>query len=165
MCVEKKQSRSERIMAVTGAFATRAEVSHAIDALLAEEFRSDQISAVTAAGEPIDQLSETGIEKLNDVLGSAGLGAVVGGAAGLALATLLMPELGLILVAGQLVTGGALAGGLIGALVKAGHSRDQADALVEHLKSGRYLVVVHTNDTQRAETVLRNAGATDVHVS
>jgi hypothetical protein len=37
--------------------------------------------------------------------------------------------------------------------------------LVEHLKSGSYLVVVHTDDTQRAETILRNAGATDVHVS
>jgi hypothetical protein len=70
----------------------------------------------------------------------------------------------LVLVAGQLVTGGALTGGLIGALVKLGHTSVQAEALVEHLKSGRYLIIVHTEDTQRAETVLRNAGATDVHL-
>jgi hypothetical protein len=151
-------------MAVSGAFATREQVSHAIDALLTEEFPSDAISAVTAAGEPIDHLSETGMERLNDILSGAGLGALVGGVAGLAAVTLLLPEVGLVLVAGQLVTGGALAGGLVGALLRAGHSRVQAEALVEHLKSGRYLLIVHTEDTERAETVLRNAGATDVHV-
>jgi hypothetical protein len=152
-------------MAVSGAFATRGEVSHAIDALLAEEFPSDAISAVTAAGEPIDELSETGMERLNDILGGAGLGALVGGAAGLAAVTLLVPEVGLVLIAGQLVTGGALAGGLIGALLKIGHSREQAESLLEQLQSGRYLILVHSEDTQRAETVLRNAGATHVHVS
>jgi hypothetical protein len=152
-------------MAASGAFATRMEVSHAIDALLAEEFPSDAISAVTAAGEPIENLSETGMERLNDILGGAGLGALAGGAVGLAVVTLLVPEIGLVLVAGQLVTGGALAGGLIGALVKLGHSRVQAEALVEQLKSGRYLIIVNTEDAQRAETVLRNAGATDVHLT
>ena len=152
-------------MAVSGAFATRTEVSRAIDSLLAEEFSSDAISAVTAAGEPIENLSETGAERLNDILGGAGLGALVGAAAGIAVVTLLIPEIGLVLVAGQLVTGGALAGGLIGALVKLGHSPVQAEALVEQLRSGRYLIIVHTEDAQRAGTVLRNAGATDVHLS
>lgn len=152
-------------MVVSGAFATRAEVSRAIDALLAEEFPSDAISAVTATGEPIDNLSETSLERLNDILGGAGLGALVGATAGLAAVTVLLPEVGLVLVAGQLVTGGALAGGLIGALVKLGHTSAQAEALIEHLKSGRYLIIVHTEDAQRAETVLRNAGATDVHLT
>ena len=152
-------------MVVTGVFATRDEVSAAIDTLLSEEFPADAMSAVTAAGEPINNLSETSAERLNDILSGAGLGALVGAAVGIAAVTLLLPEVGLILVAGQLVTGGALAGGLIGALVKAGHSRIQAESVVEQLKSGRYLVVVHTEDTLRAETVLRNAGARDVHVS
>jgi hypothetical protein len=135
-------------------------VSHAIDALLAEEFPSDAISAVTATGVPLDYLSETGVERLNEILGGAGLGALVGAAAGQAVVTVLLPEVGLVLVAGQLVTGG-----LIGALVKLGHTNEQAEALVEQLKSGRYLIIVHTDDAQRAETVLRNAGATDMHLS
>lgn len=72
---------------------------------------------------------------------------------------------GLVLIAGQLVPGGALIGGLIGALLKVGRNRNQAESMVEQLRSGRYLILVHTEDMQRAETVLRNAGATQVHVS
>ena len=78
--------------------------------------------------------------------------------AGLAVVTLLVPEIGLVLVAGQLMTGGALASGLIGALVKLGHSRVQAESLVEQLQSGRYPVVVHTEETQRAETCSETQG-------
>ena len=152
-------------MAVTGAFATPGQVSRAIDDLLAEGFPPDAMSAVTASGQPIDDLTPTTLDKINEVLGGAGLGALIGGAAGLAAATLLVPGVGLVLVAGELVTGGALTGGLIGALVKAGHRADQAEELVEQVKSGRYLIVVHTDDTLRAETVLRNAGAEQVHAS
>jgi hypothetical protein len=150
-------------MVVTGAFATTAQVSRAIDALLAEGFLPDQISAVTAAGLPIENLTPTLTDKINEVLAGAGLGALVGGVAGLTVATLLLPELGLILVVRELVTCGALAGGLIGALTKVGHHEDQAEELVERVKSGRYLIIVHTPDTLRAETVLRNAGADLVH--
>lgn len=152
-------------MAVTGAFTTAAQVSRAIDALLAEGFQPDQISAVTAAGLPIEDLTPTTLDKVNEVLGGAGLGALVGGVAGLTLGTVLLPELGAILVVGELVTGGALTGGLIGALMRAGHHEAQAEELVEQVKSGRYLVTVHTPEDLRAETVLRNEGADLVHVS
>jgi hypothetical protein len=152
-------------MAVTGAFATTTQVSHAIDALLAEGFMPDQISAVTATGLPIENLTPTLTDKINEVLAGAGLGELIGGVAALTVGTILLPELGPILVVGELVTGGALTGGLIGALVKVGHHEDQAEELVEQVKSGRYLVVVHTVETLRAETVLRNAGADLVHTS
>jgi len=152
-------------MAVTGAFATAAQVSRAIDDLLAEGFAPDQISAVTAAGLPIENLTPTMIDKINEVLHGAGMGALIGGVAGLTVGTLLLPEFGAILVVGELLTGGALTGGLIGALVKVGHHEAQAEELVERVKSGRYLVVVHTAETLRAETVLQNAGADLVHAS
>ena len=152
-------------MVVTGAFATSTQVSRTIDALLAEGFAPDQISAVTATGEPIENLTPTTIDKVNDVLQGAGLGALIGGVAGLTVGTLLLPEIGAIVVVGELLTGGALTGGLIGALVKLGHREDQAEALVEQVRAGRYLVVVRTNDTLRAETVLRNTGAAQVHTS
>jgi hypothetical protein len=153
-------------MAVTGAFATTTQVNQAIDGLMAEGFKADEIAAVTASGEPIDSLTPTATDRANKVWKGAGVGALIGGAAGLVVTTLLMPEVGVVLVAGELVTGGAITGGLIGALVKAGHSNDQAEALAEHVKSGKYLVIVHaTAGAMRAETVLRNAGAHEVHTT
>ena len=155
-------------MVVTGTFATPDQVSKAIDALLAKGFRSDQISAVTASGRPVEELTPTTTDRVNEILSGAGLGALIGAVAGLALAPLVLPGIGLLVVAGELATGGALAGGLVGALIKAGHSADQAEELVEQVRSGRYLVSVHTGDrdqTVRAETVLLNAGAGQVHAS
>ncbi|HWE63536.1 MAG TPA: hypothetical protein VHB98_17625, partial [Chloroflexota bacterium] len=155
-------------MVVTGTFATPTQVSQAIDALLAEGFTSDQISAVTASGHPLGDLTPTTTDKVNEILGGAGLGALIGAVVGLALAPVLLPGAVLLVAAGELVTGGALAGGLIGALVRMGHSTEQAEALVEQVKSGRYLVTVRAADADaalQAETVLQNAGAEQVHTS
>jgi outer membrane lipoprotein SlyB len=150
---------------VTGAFASSAQVSRSIDDLLAAGFTSDQIAAVTASGQPIAQLAPTLLDTVNNVLHGAGLGALIGGVVGLTVGALLLPEIGAIVVVGELLTGGALTGGLIGALVKLGHREEQAEALVEQVKAGRYLVVVQPADTLRAETVLWNAGAAQVHTS
>jgi hypothetical protein len=43
--------------------------------LLAEEIPSDSIPTATAAWEPTENLSETGIERLNDIVQGAGVGA------------------------------------------------------------------------------------------
>jgi hypothetical protein len=103
----------------------RFAVSRVIDALLGNGFGSDQISAVTASGHPIGDLTPTTIDKVNEVLSGAGLGALIGASAGLVVAPLVLPGLGLLVAAGELVTGGALTGGLIGALTRAGHSNEQ----------------------------------------
>jgi hypothetical protein len=150
---------------VTGAFASSAQVSRAIDDLLAAGFTSDQIAAVTASGQPIAQLTPTLLDRVTDVLHGAGLGALIGGVAGLTVGVLVLPEIGALVLVGELLTSGVLTGGLIGALVKLGHREEQAEALVEQVKVGRYLVVVQTADTLRAETVLGNAGAAQVHTS
>lgn len=102
---------------------------------------------------------------MNDVASGAGLGALIGAVAGLIIAPLALPGIGL-LVAGPLALGGALAGGLIGAFSNAGYTPEQARLLAERVEAGQYAVVVHTVDEAlRAETVLRNAGAEDVRAT
>ncbi|HWE64188.1 MAG TPA: general stress protein [Chloroflexota bacterium] len=155
-------------MVVTGTFATPEQVSQAIDTLLARGFRSDQISAVTASGKDIEELTPTTTDRVNDVLRAAGLGALIGAVAGVALTSFVLPGVGVLLTAGALVPGGALTGGLIGALVKAGHSTEQAQALEEQVRSGRFLVTVHTTDTDetlRAQAALEDAGAEQVYTN
>ncbi len=152
-------------MAVTGLFATTEQVRQAIDDLIAAGFPPDSISAITASGQPVDELTTTSVERLNDVAAGAGLGALIGAVAGIIIAPLVLPGIGL-LVAGPLAIGGALAGGLIGAFSNMGYSPEQARLLAERVEAGRYAVVVHTTDEiLRAETTLRNAGAEDVHTT
>ncbi len=152
-------------MAVTGLFATTDQVRQAIDDLIAAGFPPDAISAITASGQPVDELTATSVERLNHVASGAGLGALIGAVAGLVVAPLVLPGVGL-LVAGPLTLGGALAGGLIGAFSKAGYSPEQSHLLAERVEAGRYVVVVHTDeDVLRAKTTLRNAGAEDVHTT
>ena len=152
-------------MVVTGTFATTDQVRQAIDDLIAAGFPPDSISAVTDAGKPVEELTTTPAEQMGEIAQHAGVGALIGGVAGVAVATLVLPPVGL-LVAGPLAFSGALTGGLIGALVDLGHDPGQAEDLTEQVRSGRYLVVVHrAADPLHAETVLRNAGAEDVKIS
>jgi outer membrane lipoprotein SlyB len=151
-------------MAITGTFATTEQVREAVDALIAEGFSPGDVSAVTASGRPVEELTATPVERVGELVEGAGLGALIGGAVGIASAVLL-PGIGPLLVAGPLVLSGALGGSLIGMLVKAGYGREDAEYLEERVRSGRYLVVVHGGDTLRAETVLRNAGAEEVRAS
>ncbi len=149
-------------MTITGTFATTEQVRQAIDRLIAAGVAPGSISAITAAGKPVEELTTTPIERLNDLASGAGLGALIGGVTGLVIAPLVLPGIGL-LVAGPLAMGGALAGGLIGAFANAGYDQEQARLLAEQVEAGRYAVVVHEpDDPVRVETVLRNAGAADV---
>ena len=151
-------------MAVIGTFATKDQVRDAIDQLMAGGIPADAISAVTPGGQALD-LSTTTAERVNEVATSAGLGALIGAAAGVTLATVALPGIGVVLAAGPLMLDGALAGGLIGALAKWGFGEEHAAHVAERLQAGRYLVVVHTADTPRAESVLMNTGAEDVRVA
>lgn len=91
----------------------------------------------------------------------AGMGAVLGGLAGLmvGLGVLVLPGIGPVLAAGPLATvlggifgvgvgavGGGLAGGLLGALVDLGVPPDQAPFYAEGVRRGGALVTVHAAD-------------------
>lgn len=135
---------------VTGLFATREQAEAALDALLAAGFPSDAVSAVTAEGKPLSFPSPEG--RFEDQGKGAAIGAVVGAV------------VGFVVLGPLLLFVGALAGGLAGLLTAMGASSEQADYLVERIRAGHYLVVVHAGDEfAKAESILENAGARDVH--
>ncbi len=84
----------------------------------------------------------------------AGLGAVVGGAAGLltGLGLLAIPGLGPVVAAGWLasmalgVVAGGATGGIVGSLIDAGVSEDDAHIYSEAVRRGGTLLSVHTQD-------------------
>ncbi|MDB5397171.1 MAG: hypothetical protein JWM91_4677 [Rhodospirillales bacterium] len=102
----------------------------------------------------------------------AGIGAVLGGGAGLAagLGALAIPGLGPVVAAGWLVATlagagvGAAAGGLVGALTRAGISREHAHAYEEGIRRGGTLVTVRVDDDQEdvAADVLERHDPADI---
>lgn len=101
----------------------------------------------------------------------AGFGAVVGTLTGIlvGLAALMIPGIGLAIVAGPLVAGltgavaGAVTGGIVGALVKSGVAEDEAPYYAEGIRRGGTLVSLQTSDTLRAEDIMNRYGAINIH--
>ena len=62
------------------------------------------------------------------------------------------------------VVAGAAGGGLLGALVGWGVSKQHILKYEEHLKSGKYLLMAHgnTEEVARAHTILQSSGAADL---
>jgi len=88
----------------------------------------------------------------------AGIGAAIGGTAGLlaGLGIMAIPGIGPVVAAGWLaatavgaVTGGA-AGGIIGALTQAGHSKEDAEIYAEGVRRGGTLLSARVPDMERA---------------
>jgi hypothetical protein len=136
---------------IVGLFGTKEQAEQALDDLLAHDFSSDSISAVSAEGKPIDfptpseQRYDTGVR-------DTAIGATVGGVAGF-------------LIAGPLfLLTGVVVGGVVGLLTALGATQPHASYLTEQVRSGRFLVMVHTSGRDaEATSILENAGASEVH--
>jgi len=99
-------------------------------------------------------------------------GAVFGGLFGLLFgaAFLAIPGFGPLIILGPLAAGvvgaaeGAVGTGLVGAILGAFLSRQHIPKIEQHLRAGRYLVLVHgsAEEVTRAQEVLRNAGSIEV---
>jgi hypothetical protein len=100
---------------------------------------------------------------------SAGIGAALGGAAGLlaGLGAFVLPGIGAVVAAGWLasalagaVAGGA-AGGVVGALIEAGVSENDAAGYAEGVRRGRTLVTIRvvSRDREFYEDILASMGA------
>ena len=136
---------------IVGLFGTRAQAEEALDTLLSHEFPSDSISAVSAAGKPIN-FPTPGEERYDTGIRDTAIGATVGGVAGL------------LIFGPLLLLTGALVGGAAGLLTALGANRSRAEYLTEQVHSGNYLVIVHTaNREAEATAILENAGASEVH--
>jgi uncharacterized membrane protein len=96
------------------------------------------------------------VRDISDTAKGAGIGAALGGTAGLlaGLGLLAIPGLGPVVAAGWLAStaagaaAGAATGGIVGALVDAGENREHAHVYSEAVRRGGTLVSVRVPDTE-----------------
>jgi len=100
-----------------------------------------------------------------------GLGAIAGGAAGVAagLGMIAIPGIGPVVAAGWLAAlaagagGGGVAGGLIGALVESGVSKENAELYAEAVRRGGAIVTAKVPDDEQAKyTAIMDKSAFDI---
>jgi uncharacterized membrane protein len=149
-------------------FDDRHEVDRAIDDLVEDGFRNDQIGVVTR-----DTQGKTVAKHQGEAETHAGSGAVVGAAAGAGIGGLVglgvlagvIPVIGPAIAAGTLATiltnvaGGAAIAGLTGALIGWDIPEEHAKYYNSQLHAGRIVVTVHAEDRyDSARTILANHG-------
>jgi hypothetical protein len=160
--------------AVFGIFKSKPQVENAVEELQSAGFMSSDISVLLPSTEGAQNLKTTKESKAPEGAATgAGTGAVIGGALGLlaGIGALAIPGIGPFIAAGPIM--GALAGaglggavgGITGALIGLGVPEFEAKRYEGYLKSGGFLVSVHTDsadEVKRAEEVMERCGAEDV---
>lgn len=162
---------------IVGLFNTRDEARDVIEDLTNTGFNRSDISLMArkddeeSGGSARTRTSEA-TETEGSTLESAGKGAAIGGAAGLALglAAFAIPGIGPIVAAGPLATAlaglgiGAAAGGIIGALTQIGVPEEHSYYYAEGVRRGGVLVTVSADEAQvsRVTQIMRQHGAVDV---
>ncbi len=148
-----------------GVFHGSEQAKHAIDELKNAGFSENEIGFLVRA---------TATESQDDTLSSAATGSVEGGIVGGILgaaAALLIPGFGPAIAGGILLTTigvagiGALAGGLIGALVSIGVPEEEAHHYQHELKKGRTIVTVKASSGYDGVIdIMRRNGAIDAKI-
>jgi len=160
---------------VTGIYKTRNEAAVAVDRLMANGYKSADISVLMSDQTKTKEFAlSTGTQATK----GAGVGGAVGGTVGAALAaiaavgtSLAIPGLGLVIagpVAAALAGAGAGAatGGLVGLLVGAGIPEHRAKVYDSGLREGGILLAVESKtkvDVDTIEALLERTGAVNVH--
>src|SRR5437660_9695737 len=152
---------------VLGVFESVDQATEAVTRLSEAGFPTDRVSIV---GQNLQsELKMHGFVTTGEVAkAGAKWGAVFGGLFGLLFgaAFLAIPGFGPLIILGPLAAGvvgaaeGAVGTGLVGAILGAFLSRQHIPKIEQHLRAGRYLVLVHGSqeDVARAQELLRNAG-------
>ncbi|HQZ68169.1 MAG TPA: hypothetical protein PLY87_23925 [Planctomycetaceae bacterium] len=152
---------------VVAVYADVEQARKAVDALVSSNFPKDQFSLILSKLEnypDIEQDLEAGEDNVHDVMTGAGVGSLIGIAAG---ATLVLFGGTMFLVIGAFA--GLLTGGVVGSLLGAmegwgihGHRIRHYENLVH---SGHPLVVAHGDPKQVREAyqILQKTDATEVH--
>jgi hypothetical protein len=169
---------------LVGIFDTQEAAHRAVEELHRAGFRNHQITMVHHATPQGDvEVTDLDAAKAAQVSGEtkeakvSALGAVAGALVGgaVAAATLAIPGLGAVVVAGSLigtgalagvatgVVGGAVGGGIIGALVGLDFPEEEAQLYEQELKAGRALVGVRAGDrANEAWDILRLNGGREL---
>ena len=159
---------------ITGLFDDYDDANDAVGELVATGVPRDEISLV--ANNATGWYKADDAEAGEDAATGAGLGAVVGGAGGLAtgLGLMAIPGLGPVVAAGWLAAtavgavGGALvggaAGGIIGAMTKAGVPENDAHVYAEGVRRGGTMVTARVEDSlvPNAEQILKQYNSVDI---
>lgn len=115
-----------------------------------------------------DQNLSNGTMTGGTIGGLAGLGLGAGALGALGAAALLIPGIGPIVAMGPLAAalGGAVTGGVAGALIDYGIPKERSDFYETKIREGNTVVVLKTNEQKTDEVVgmMRNHGAKDVRV-
>jgi len=160
--------------AVYGIYRDRAHVEDAVDALVDNGFRTEDISVLMPENVGTkDFAHEKNTKAPEGATTGATSGAVVGGTLGLlaGIGALAIPGLGPFIAAGPIM--GALAGagsggvigGIIGALVGLGIPEYEAKRYEGMVKQGKVLMSVHCDNSDwvgRAKNLLAETGAQDI---
>src|SRR3982750_757859 len=160
--------------AVFGIYRDRQHVEEAVDTLLDNGFRSEDISVLLSDNVGTkDFATEKNTQAPEGATTGATSGAVVGGTLGLlaGIGALAIPGVGPFIAAGPImgalagVGAGGAVGGLVGALVGMGIPEYEAKRYEGSVKDGGILLSVHCDDsdwTDRAKKILEQTGAHDI---
>ena len=166
---------------IVGLFDRMDDAQEAVKDLVSNGIAKDDISMVIhdqegrharALGVDVQEAGEETAEEGSNVVKGAGIGAALGGAAGLlvGLGALTIPGIGPIIAAGPLAAAiggagiGAATGGMVGALTEAGLPDEDARVYEEGVRRGSTLVVVKAPDeiTERAAEILNRHHPVDL---
>src|SRR5689334_8380568 len=160
--------------AVYGIYRSRETAESAVDRLIAEGFRNEDISVLLQDNVGTkDFAHEKNTKAPEGVTTGATAGGAIGGTLGLlaGIGALAIPGLGPFIAAGPImgalagVGSGAVVGGLIGALVGMGIPEYEAKRYEGLVKEGGILVSVHCDNSdwvKRAKDILERTGANDI---
>lgn len=160
--------------AVFGICQSVAEAERAVNALIADGFASENVSALMPDhGGPNTLVHSKETKAPEGVSAGATTGGVIGGTLGvlIGLGALAIPGVGPLLAAGPIVAGlaglgaGGAVGGLVGGLVGLGIPEYEARRYEGHVKGGGVLLSVHCDtpgEVLRAKEILQGSGATDI---
>ncbi|MFO1159357.1 MAG: hypothetical protein U1E60_11005 [Reyranellaceae bacterium] len=146
---------------ITHVYDSYSQARAVVDALEREGFAGADVSLV--ANKHVSPESAE-MDEVSDTTKGVGIGGALGGGAGLlaGLGMLAIPGLGPVVAAGWLAStavvaaAGAAAGGIVGALVDAGLSREQAHVYSETVRRGGTLVTARVREEHaaRAESIM-----------
>jgi len=153
--------------AVVGVFHNRTDADRAVDELIRDGYKRDQIGVVAreVKGVVIERVDDDEDDGEGVAVGAIA-GASVAGLVSLGISYGVIPVIGPVLAVGPLAAAlisaasGAVAAGLIGALMDAGLSEEEAAFYESEVREGRYVVTVYdAEDPAKAWDVLHRVGA------
>jgi hypothetical protein len=160
--------------AVFGIYAGRSNVDRAVEALKADGFSNNDVSALFPENKGTkDFAHEKSTKAPEGATTGAGTGVLLGGGLGwlVGIGALAIPGLGPFIAAGPIMAalagagvGGAV-GGLTGALIGMGIPEYEAKRYEGRVKDGGILLSVHSDssdETKRAKEILERTGAQDI---